>query len=343
MPIDRNAPERLSRRQVLISGVAASGSLLLHRGIAVAEAASMPPACAAMTPEVEEGPYYVASELMRRDIREGKPGLPLHLRIAILDKSTCKPLPHAAVDIWHCDAMGVYSGYEKQSLQPMGPPGEAGPGGRPPRGPGDRPGGPPLDANGRPLPPPGGSGPGGNGGGPPRSVISDNDRFFRGVQIAGADGTVDFLTVYPGWYQGRDTHIHVKVHVGGKDALGHDVTLKGAKADPELHVYAGGQVCFTGQIAFEDAFSDRVAKLEPYRTHNLQRTRMAEDGVFEDNAKELLLRMTQMDKKRLEAGVSGSMVFMVDPAEIWKERSGPMGRGPEGPRGHVRSSAAGPR
>jgi protocatechuate 3,4-dioxygenase beta subunit len=143
----------------------------------------------------------------------------------------------------------------------------------------------------------------------------------------------DFLTVYPGWYQGRDTHIHVKVHVGGKDALGHDKTLKDAKADPELHVYSGGQTCFTGQIAFDDAFSDRVAKLEPYRSHNLQRTRMEEDGVFESHAKELLLRMTQMDPKHLEAGVSGSIVFTVDPAEIWQEHAGlGRGRGFGGPR-----------
>jgi protocatechuate 3,4-dioxygenase beta subunit len=318
----------------LQAGIASGGALLLRRGIAVAEAL-VPPAPCALTPELEEGPYYVASELMRSDIREGKPGLPLHLRISVVDKTTCKPLPNAAVDIWHCDAMGIYSGYEKQSLGPMGPPGEGGPGGRPPRGPGNRQGGPPLDENGNPLPPPGGfGGPGGPGGfgGPPHSQISDNDRFFRGVQISGNKGEVDFLTVYPGWYQGRDTHIHVKVHVGGKDALGHDKTLKDATTGPELHVYTGGQVCFTGQMAFDDAFSDRVAKLEPYRTHNLRRTRLDEDHVFEGRASDVFLKMTQMDAGKLEAGVSGSIVFAVDPAEIWKEQHGPDGGPPRGRR-----------
>ena len=323
----------LTRRKALLTGVTAGGALLLHRGMAIAETLALPAPCV-MTPELEEGPYYVDSELMRRDIREGKPGLPLHLRIAVVHKTTCKPLPDAAVDIWHCDAMGIYSGYESQSLMPAGPPGEAGPGGRSPRGPGDRPSGPPLDAHGNPLPPPdgfggpGGRGPGGSGGGPPHSHITDNDRFFRGVQISDVKGNVDFLTVYPGWYQGRDIHIHVKVHVGGKDTPGHDKTLKDAKADPEVHVYAGGQTCFTGQIAFDDAFTDRVAKLAPYNTHNLRRTRIAEDGVFQGHANDVLLSINQLDAAHLEAGISGSIVFAVDPAEVWKEQQGPRFGGP---------------
>lgn len=321
MALDSASLRFLTRRKVLLGGAAAGGTLLLARGMAIAESLTAPLPCS-LTRELEEGPYYVDSELLRRDIRDGKPGLPLHLRVTVLDKNTCKPLPHAAVDIWHCDAMGIYSGYEKQSLMPMGPPGEAGPNGGPPRGPGDRPAGPPLDKDGRPLPPPGGFG------GPPHSEITDNDRFFRGVQITGGDGVADFLTVYPGWYQGRDTHIHVKVHVDGKDVLGHDKTLKKAASDPERHVYSGGHVCFTGQMAFDDAFSDRVAKLEPYRSHNLQRTRLDEDGVFEGHAGDVFVQLTQMDKQRLEAGVSGSMVYVIDPAEIWKEQHGPGGGPP---------------
>jgi protocatechuate 3,4-dioxygenase beta subunit len=60
--------------------------------------------------ELTEGPYYVADQLVRKDITEGKPGLPLKLRIGVTDTSTCAPLANAAVDIWHCDAQGYYSG-----------------------------------------------------------------------------------------------------------------------------------------------------------------------------------------------------------------------------------------
>jgi protocatechuate 3,4-dioxygenase beta subunit len=61
--------------------------------------------CNTVAAEQEVGPYYVADELVRRDVREDKPGLPLLLRLAVLDLHTCKPLSNAAIDIWHCDAL----------------------------------------------------------------------------------------------------------------------------------------------------------------------------------------------------------------------------------------------
>ena len=63
-----------------------------------------------LTPEQTEGPYYLPLALFREGITEGKPGLPLRLRIAVCDVSTCAPLTNAAVDVWHCDAQGYYSG-----------------------------------------------------------------------------------------------------------------------------------------------------------------------------------------------------------------------------------------
>lgn len=64
-----------------------------------------------LTPEQTEGPYYIADELVRRNITEGRPGTPLTLRAFVVDASTCKPIKRAAVDIWHADADGVYSGF----------------------------------------------------------------------------------------------------------------------------------------------------------------------------------------------------------------------------------------
>jgi hypothetical protein len=63
-----------------------------------------------LTPELTEGPFYVAGERLRRDISEGKAGTPLLLRLTVVDASTCKPIRGSAVDVWHCDALGVYSG-----------------------------------------------------------------------------------------------------------------------------------------------------------------------------------------------------------------------------------------
>jgi len=64
-----------------------------------------------LTPEQTEGPYYIAGEELRRDITEGKPGVPLLLRLKVVDASTCAPIGGAIVEVWHCDASGLYSGF----------------------------------------------------------------------------------------------------------------------------------------------------------------------------------------------------------------------------------------
>ena len=63
-----------------------------------------------LTPELTEGPYYVSGEKLRRDITEGKPGTALLLNLKVLNARTCRPIKGATVEIWHCDAGGVYSG-----------------------------------------------------------------------------------------------------------------------------------------------------------------------------------------------------------------------------------------
>jgi len=64
-----------------------------------------------LTPEQTEGPYYIASGKVRRDIRDGHRGAALDLRTTVVDASTCKSVKGALVEIWHCDAAGLYSGF----------------------------------------------------------------------------------------------------------------------------------------------------------------------------------------------------------------------------------------
>ena len=40
--------------------------------------------------------------------------------------------------------------------------------------------------------------------------------YLRGIQTTNSNGEVTFVTIYPGWYQGRATHIHAEVTVGGR-------------------------------------------------------------------------------------------------------------------------------
>ncbi len=106
---------RLTRRQT-INAVSALGAGALIGGglrldgagdaVSVAEAAA---ACA-LTPAAEEGPFYIDLERIRRNIVGGRSGVPLLLRVKVINSRTCKVIRGAAIDIWHADAIGRYSG-----------------------------------------------------------------------------------------------------------------------------------------------------------------------------------------------------------------------------------------
>ena len=156
-----------------------------------------------LTPEQTEGPYYIADEKIRRNITDGRRGIPLTLRATVVDASTCKPIKGAAVDIWHCDAGGVYSGFGQGAA---------------------------------------------------------SRTFLRGMQRTNVSGIALLKTIYPGWYQGRTVHIHVKVHIGGN-------------------------VVHTGQLYFPDTLTDKVYKKAPYNKRPGRTTRNANDFVFANGGK----------------------------------------------------------
>jgi protocatechuate 3,4-dioxygenase beta subunit len=99
----------LNRRDVLKLGGVGLAAVFGARALDLlgdeAEAAST----CLLTPESTDGPYWVEHSLTRRDVRAGKPGLPLVLRFTILNARACKPIDKADVEIWHCDALGDYS------------------------------------------------------------------------------------------------------------------------------------------------------------------------------------------------------------------------------------------
>ncbi|KAJ5056815.1 Intradiol ring-cleavage dioxygenase [Bipolaris maydis] len=66
-------------------------------------------ATAALVPEAIIGSYFASGELMRQDVTENLAGVPMHLDIQFLNINTMKPVKDLYVDIWHCNALGVYS------------------------------------------------------------------------------------------------------------------------------------------------------------------------------------------------------------------------------------------
>jgi protocatechuate 3,4-dioxygenase beta subunit len=107
------------------TGAATAGSsatALASATATAAAAASALPACV-VAPELTEGPYYVDVDLERSDIRtntsdgavvEGAP-LTLEWLVSQADGSACVPMADVVVDVWHCDALGVYSGVSGNS------------------------------------------------------------------------------------------------------------------------------------------------------------------------------------------------------------------------------------
>jgi protocatechuate 3,4-dioxygenase beta subunit len=207
---------KLSRRESLLAAGGLIAAALIPEA---AEAAGSGPAAVStgavscvLTPEMTEGPYYVPSEKVRRDITEGKPGAPLELRLTVVNASTCKPIKGAVVDIWHTDALGVYSG-----------------------------------------------------------AVANNPgtNFMRGVQKTDVNGLALFKSVFPGWYQGRAVHIHVKVHLGGN-------------------------VVHTGQFFFNDALTDAVYRRAPYNTRPDRDMRNTSDSIFRNGGSRSMLRVTKL-------------------------------------------------
>jgi protocatechuate 3,4-dioxygenase beta subunit len=108
----------LSRRQLM--GVAGGGGLaLLLGGVRPGTSGSEPldagvdealAATCTMTPAKTVGPYFVDEKLNRSDVRGGQAGIPLELTLYVFDADNdCAPLVGAQVDIWHCNASGIYS------------------------------------------------------------------------------------------------------------------------------------------------------------------------------------------------------------------------------------------
>ena len=162
-----------------------------------------------LTPEQTEGPFYVPDAMVRRDVTEGRDGVPLRLELAVKDAGSCEAIEGATVEIWHCDAGGVYSGAQ-----------------------------------------------------------GDGGTFLRGAQRTDAGGVARFDTIYPGWYQGRTTHIHVKVHVAGE----------------EVH---------TGQLYFDDETSAAVWKRSPYASRGAADTTNASDGIYSQGGAESTLALAR--------------------------------------------------
>jgi protocatechuate 3,4-dioxygenase beta subunit len=144
-------------------------------------------------------------------VREGVQ-LTIAVNVSIVSADSCVPLSGAMFDIWHCDAVGVYSDVNEQGFNTVG------------------------------------------------------RKFLRGYQVADTNGRVQFTTVYPGWYQGRATHIHFKIRNSNQE--------------------------FTSQFFFDDNLSDLVNARAPYSQKGAAgRLKNSADSIYEQSNGQTLLNV----------------------------------------------------
>jgi len=120
--------------------------------------------------------------------------------------------------------------------------------------------------------------------------------YMRGIQLTNADGIAVFRTIYPGWYQGRATHIHIKAHEGGTAGT----------------TYKGGTTAHTGQLFFSDTLTDKVAKVSPYSSRTITRTRNATDGIYQQGGSSTVLKLTRRSSSNIRNGFTGRITLGID-------------------------------
>jgi protocatechuate 3,4-dioxygenase beta subunit len=238
---------RHTRRRIL-AGTAAGAGTLIVAGVfpefVLAEAAlgenaealqvpswnAVPSCTPSNTDRAGQGPFFIHNDervgdidLFRQDIRgqynpQAEPGIELQMHFRVLDNSgggLCSeaPLAGVAVYVWHCDAQGYYSGF--------GQPGEQTPD---------------IPYRFRPN----------------HNDLDNDDSFCRGAGLTDANGVVSFRTIFPGWYNGRDIHLHLMI-------LKPDAPSRGRAR------YRGDGHLYTTQLYFEPELIDRVHKAaQPY-------------------------------------------------------------------------------
>lgn len=160
--------------------------------------------------DLTENNYY-----LRQDVRETEDGIQLNLRMKIIGLENCLPMENVRVNIWHCNADGLYSGY------------------------------------------------GGN-----NNPGQEGLTYLRGYQFTNANGEVDFITILPGWYNGRICHIHFQVYVSSSysaiSQLTFPIDFKNQKYLERSDLYPKGEdpLSFAQDNIFADGHDYQLASLE---------------------------------------------------------------------------------
>jgi protocatechuate 3,4-dioxygenase beta subunit len=177
---------------------------------------------------------------------ESQSGIPFTLTLTVIDTNNCSAIINTAVDLWHCNSVGVYSHFETSTLS--------------------------------------------------------TTTYLRGIQLTDSNGQATFNTIYPGYYSGRATHVHVKVRFGGTET------------DSGSIYYWGGHTSHTGQIFFNDSYTTLVQAVTPYSSNTVSRTLNSVDRVYtqQDGVDSLVTLAYINEAQGINAGFIGTIILKVD-------------------------------
>lgn len=233
------SPTMNKREFLKATGMLGAASILPTGKLFGAPGGRAPAGACVLIPSETAGPFPLDLTanifFFREDIRESTEGVPLRVLLRIIGLDNCEAMQNVRVNIWHCDADGVYSGY----------PGQLG------------------------------------------GLNTTGQTFLRGYQITDNDGNVEFITTFPGWYNGRVCHIHFQVYVNSNYS-------------------AVSQLTFP--IAEKQAIYTANPTLYPNGTDPLT---PSQDGIFSDGYQYQLSTLTYNDSTQeyecfLEVAVQGT-------------------------------------
>lgn len=145
-----------------------------NSNLEITKAPSIDDSTCILTRAQVEGPFRLSAPV-RMDVTEGKPGMPFMLSLQVVASDGCTPLPNLLVEIWHCDAAGIYSGHPDLSRDLYGS----------------------MEYLGWDF--------------SQTKEASNDTLWLRGAQRTNETGIVRFNTIFPGWYDMRAPHIHFKI------------------------------------------------------------------------------------------------------------------------------------
>jgi hypothetical protein len=144
--------------------------------------------------------------------------------VGVIDVETCKPVPNVLVDLWHANATGFYAGHNPLPAQVVATPAQ--------------------DGIRKGLL-------------PAFERTNSDETWLRGAWPTDQNGVAKFTSIFPGYYTGRATHVHVKVHPEWSML--------------ENGTFTSGRLIHTGQFFVDDKLNEEIDKVSSSLSLSLSR------------------------------------------------------------------------